>query len=59
MGQEDADMQHSEFLSHVISTLKRYEMLPEHTAVLVGFSGGADSVTLLSVLHRNPDEYVH
>lgn len=45
-------MQHSEFLSHVISTLKRYEMLPEHTAVLVGFSGGADSVTLLSVLHE-------
>lgn len=45
-------MQHSEFLSHVLSTLKRYEMLPENTAVLVGFSGGADSVTLLSVLHE-------
>lgn len=45
-------MQHSEFLSHVISTLKRYEMLPSRTAVLVGFSGGADSVTLLSVLHE-------
>ncbi len=43
-------MQHSEFLSHVLSNLKRYEMLPENTAVLVGFSGGADSVTLLSVL---------
>ncbi|MBQ5684373.1 MAG: tRNA(Ile)-lysidine synthetase, partial [Clostridia bacterium] len=45
-------MQHSEVLSHVISTLKRYEMLPAKTAVLAGFSGGADSVTLLSVLHE-------
>ncbi len=45
-------MQHSEVLSHVISTLKRYGMLPAKTAVLAGFSGGADSVTLLSVLHE-------
>ena len=59
MGQEEAVMQHSDFLSHVISTLKRYEMLPAKTAVLAGFSGGADSVTLLSVLHRNLDDFVH
>ena len=52
MGQEDTDMQYREFLSCVISTLKRYEMLPANTAVLVGFSGGADSVTLLSVLQE-------
>ena len=45
-------MQYREFLSCVISTLKRYEMLPANTAVLVGFSGGADSVTLLSVLQE-------
>lgn len=30
--------------------MKRYSMLPEGSAVLVGFSGGADSMALLSVL---------
>lgn len=45
-------MQHSEFLARTIETLKRYEMIPENSAVLVGFSGGADSVTLLSVLYE-------
>ena len=43
-------MAYSTLLSAVTNTLKRYEMLPENAAVLVGFSGGADSVTLLSVL---------
>lgn len=43
-------MANSTLLSAVSNTLKRYDMLPENAAVLVGFSGGADSVTLLSVL---------
>lgn len=39
-----------DILSNIEETRKRYEMLPPGSAVLVGFSGGADSVTLLSCL---------
>lgn len=37
-------------LSQCLSALKRYEMISAGDAVLCGFSGGADSVTLLSLL---------
>ena len=43
-------MMKSDVLSLCLSTIERYQMVPPHSAVLVGFSGGADSVTLLSVL---------
>ena len=43
-------MNREAFLSEIAIYMKRYEMLPEGAAVLCGFSGGADSVTLLSVL---------
>lgn len=43
-------MAKSTVLSNVLSAIRRYGMVPPHTAVLCGFSGGADSVTLLSVL---------
>ncbi len=45
-------MQDNTLLSVVLQTLERYGMIPAGTAVLCGFSGGADSVTLLSVLHE-------
>ena len=48
-------MEHSRLLSAVTDTLKRYGMLPENAAVLVGFSGGADSVALLSLLNALSD----
>lgn len=38
------------FVSAVLKTIRREEMIPEGTVVTVGFSGGADSVCLLSVL---------
>lgn len=38
-------------------TLKRYSMLPEGSAVVVGFSGGADSMALLSILLELSSEY--
>ncbi len=41
----------------VKNTLKRYEMLPEGTGIVVGLSGGVDSITLLSVLWELRDEY--
>ena len=43
-------MENGTLLSLVLRTMERYEMVPEDAAVLCGFSGGADSVTLLSVL---------
>lgn len=39
-------------LSSVLHTMERYRMVPAGAAVLCGFSGGADSVTLLSVLQE-------
>ena len=43
-------MAKSTVLSLCLSALRRYRMLSEGDAVLCGFSGGADSVTLLSLL---------
>ena len=48
-------MEHGALLSSVLQTLERYGMVPPQAAVLCGFSGGADSVTLLSVLHELSD----
>ena len=44
-------MRNGTLLSVVLQTLEHYRMVPPGAAVLCGFSGGADSVTLLSVLH--------
>lgn len=43
-------MAKSTVLSLCLSALRRYDMVSEGNAVLCGFSGGADSVTLLSLL---------
>lgn len=46
-------MTHSHnMIDKVKQTMKRYSMLTEGSAVLVGFSGGADSMALLSLLWR-------
>ncbi len=39
-------------LERVRSTIERYELIPEGSGVVVGLSGGADSVALLDVLLR-------
>lgn len=38
------------FEKNVLETIRREKLIPEGAAVTVGFSGGADSVCLLSVL---------
>ncbi len=40
------------FENKILNTVSRYEMIRPGSKVLVGLSGGADSVTLLTVLHR-------
>ncbi|MBU1006134.1 MAG: tRNA lysidine(34) synthetase TilS [Candidatus Omnitrophica bacterium] len=45
------------FLTKVKSTIKKYNMLRERDSILVGFSGGPDSVTLLRVLCEIKEEY--
>jgi len=45
------------FLDKVKSTIKRYSMLQKHDKLLVGVSGGPDSVTLLNVLCELKKEY--
>jgi len=45
------------FLDKVISTIKKYNMLEKGDRVLVGLSGGPDSVTLLHVLCGLKKEY--
>ena len=45
------------FLDKVKSTIKKYNMLKKNDSVLVGLSGGPDSVTLLHVLCDLKKEY--
>ncbi|MEK6732903.1 MAG: tRNA lysidine(34) synthetase TilS [Candidatus Omnitrophota bacterium] len=44
-------------LHKIISTIKKYNMFQKGDRVLVGVSGGPDSVTLLHVLHSLKKEY--
>ena len=46
-----------EVFNHVRATINQYEMLKENDALLVGVSGGADSVCLLHVLKTLAEEY--
>ncbi len=46
-----------EVLNRVRTTIKQYEMLKENDTVLVGVSGGADSVCLLHVLKTLSEEF--
>ena len=46
-----------EVLRRIQNTIARYEMLQIGDKVVVGVSGGADSVALLSALHRLQDHY--
>ena len=39
-------------LSKVKQTLKQYQMLTDEKRIVVGFSGGADSMMLLHFLHQ-------
>ena len=39
-----------------LETIKEYDMLPQGSRVIVGFSGGADSVALLSFLEEIQQE---
>lgn len=51
-------MTHSHnMIDKVKQTVKRYSMLSEGSAVLTGFSGGADSMALLSLLWRLSKEH--
>ena len=45
------------FLEKVESTIKKYQMLPLNTRVVVGVSGGPDSVALLHLLFRIKSQY--
>ncbi|MEG2004350.1 MAG: tRNA lysidine(34) synthetase TilS, partial [Clostridia bacterium] len=45
------------FRLNVIKTIEKYDMLSPHTSILVGFSGGADSVSLLHVLLSLKQKY--
>ena len=47
----------STFLDKIKSTIKKHNMLEKHDSVLVGVSGGPDSVTLLHVLCGLKKEY--
>lgn len=51
-------MQESELILErkVDEAIERYAMLPPGSAVIVGLSGGADSMTLISVLYEKKDE---
>jgi tRNA(Ile)-lysidine synthase len=44
-------------LDKVKETIKKYSMLHEEDRVLIGLSGGADSVCLLTVLNQIKEEY--
>ena len=44
-------------INKIISTIKKYNMLQEGDRVLVGVSGGPDSVTLLHILYSLKKEY--
>ena len=44
-------------INKIISTIKKYNMLQKNDKVLVGVSGGPDSVTLLHILHSLKKEY--
>ena len=45
------------FLDKVKSTIKKHNMLQKHDRILVGVSGGPDSITLLHVLDSLKKEY--
>lgn len=45
-------------LDKVKSTIKKYNILQKHDKVLVGLSGGADSVALLYILYALREEYL-
>jgi tRNA(Ile)-lysidine synthase len=45
------------FLKRVQETIERYQMLAMGDKVIVGVSGGADSMALLFALHQMQDEY--
>jgi len=47
----------TDFLNKINSTIKKYNMLEKYDGVLVGVSGGPDSVTLLHVLSGLKKEY--
>ncbi len=47
----------SNLIDRVVATVKKYSMLKEGEAVLVGLSGGPDSVCLLHVLDKIKDQY--
>ena len=46
-----------DFLKSVIDTIEKYRMLSKNDTVVVGLSGGADSVALFNVLYNLKDIY--
>ena len=47
----------SDFVHKVIATIKKYRMLSGGETILVGLSGGPDSVCLLHVLQSLKDKF--
>lgn len=39
-------------LDKILHTIRKYALVPPHSRVIVGISGGADSLALLHILHR-------
>ena len=57
MSRGEIILETADFTGSIIKTINKHSMLKGGETVLVGFSGGPDSVCLLTVLHRIKDHF--